>query len=325
MLQKLNGLGLKIANKFKLSYIPFLPVTLDIEPINICNFKCEHCKVTYWKKEKRVLNFEKFKNILGQFHNLKSIKLQGLGEPLLNNELPVMINYAGKKGIKIEFFTNGSIYNELVWSEINNSNNVHVIFSVDAASKDVFEEIRKEANFDLVLENIKKIIIGNETKYSFWTVLNKKNLEQLHKIIELSQELGIAKIGFQTFLNDWYDEEVKTHNNNITLNSLSILNENVRLARKTADKYGLELQIYKENYLSKKQKCSWPFTSAFIASNGDVVPCCVIADSDVLNMGNLFETPFKKIWNSKKYKDFRKSISMHELNDVCKKCYGEDV
>lgn len=95
------------------------------------------------------------------------------------------------------------------------------------------------------------------------------------------------------------------------------------MAEYLAEKVGVSLEIYEGNFLSKKNKCSWPFTSAFITSNGDVVPCCVISDSDVIKMGNIFEQPFKEMWNSKKYKEFRYSISRHKLNDFCKSCYIE--
>lgn len=321
---KYNSFGLRIANKLKLNYIPFLPTYLDIEPINSCNFKCEHCKVSYWEKQYEILSFDSFKKILSQFQHLKSIKLQGLGEPLLNKELSKMILFANDKGIKINFFSNGSIYDKITWREINASNNVHIVFSIDAASKEIFEEIRKGGNFDKVVSNIQKIVIDNELKYSFWTVLNKANINQLPKIIELAEKLNIKKVTFQTFLNDWQSSDVQAHNKTIIFDAFSdIYIHNETLSKRLANKYEIDLEIYKENYLSKKQKCSWPFMSAFIASNGDVVPCCVLADSDIIKMGNLFEAPFKDIWNSEKYQDFRKSISNHELHDACKNCYGE--
>ena len=324
--RKYNSLGLRIANKFKFITIPFLPINLDIEPINICNFKCKHCKVSYWKKNTTKLTVEEFVQIISQFPNLKNIKLQGLGEPLLNKELPFMMKIGNEREIRMEFFSNESIYNEESWDSINKLKNIHITFSMDAASKDIFEGIRNGSDFDVVKDNIKRIVKGNESKYSFWTVLNKENIEELGGIVDLAVELGIVSIELQTFLSDWNSPDVKVRIDTLLFDiSEEKFQNNFSMAKKNAEKSSVTLKTYDGNYFSKKQKCSWPFTSAFIASNGDVVPCCVIADSDVIKMGNLFETPFKEIWNSEKYKEFRKSISKHELNDVCKKCYGEKI
>lgn len=323
--QKENSLGLKISNKLKLSFIPFLPVHLDIEPINICNFKCKHCKVTYWEKEEKKLDLISFIKILDQFPNLRSIKLQGLGEPLLNKGLDSLIIECRNRDISVEFFSNGSVFNPIVWKTINEYEKVSVVFSIDAASKKEFEIIRSESNFDKVVENIKKIVQNNEKKYSFWTVVNKQNLTELPKIILLANEIGVKKVTFQTFLSDWKNKTVGKYTEEIKYNNyLDDFNEFKNKAKDIAEKLGITLTTYEGNFLSKKNKCSWPFTSAFIASNGDVVPCCVISDSDVIKMGNIFEQSFNEIWNSKKYKEFRRSISRHKLNDFCKSCYRDE-
>jgi len=323
--RKLIGLGLRFSNHFKFSYIPFSPLHLDIEPINICNFKCNYCKVTYWNKDKEELNLQNFIKILDQFPHLKSVKLQGLGEPLLNKEFSKLVVECRKRDIYLEFFTNGSIYKQEVWDTINETKKVNVIFSIDAATKEKFERIRIKSNFEKIISNIEKIIKNNEQKYSFWTVVNKENLTELSEIILLAKQLGIPKVTFQTFLSDWKNTEVQKFNQTISFDKkFDELKRTIKKAQGIAKKYEIKLDVYKGNFLSKENKCVWPFTSAFIASNGDVVPCCVISDSDVISMGNVFQTPFKQIWNSKKYIDFRKSIKHHQLNDFCKSCYGEN-
>lgn len=326
IIRRINSFGLRISNFLKLQYIPVLPVHIDIEPINTCNFACKHCKVTYWGKDKEVLTFNNFKKIIKQFPNLQSVKLQGLGEPLLNKDFSNFIKECRRKGIQIEFFTNGSIYNSKIFDLVNDTEKISVIFSIDAATKEVFEEIRSGSNFNSIISNIREIIKNNEKKYSFWTVVSKQNLAELPKIITLANEIGIPQVSFQIFLSDWKSESVKQYNETIKYDfSLKEFKEIKKEALLLAKKHKVELNIYKGNFLTKTKKCFWPYTSAFIASNGDVVPCCVISDSDVIKMGNVFETPFKDIWNSKSYRDFRRTIKKHSLNDFCKSCYGEEV
>jgi len=62
--------------------IVFLPINIDIEPNNNCNFRCPHCQVTHWNKKITHLDEKSFNKILTQLPSLRVIKLQGMGEPL---------------------------------------------------------------------------------------------------------------------------------------------------------------------------------------------------------------------------------------------------
>lgn len=100
-------------------------------------------------------------------------------------------------------------------------------------------------------------------------------------------------------------------------NFITVLKESQRVASENQ----VDLRIFYGNFFSKKKKCAWPWTNVYIASNGDVVPCCNLADSDTIKMGNVFEKDFSEIWNSKEYQDLRDRIRTHNLPDFCKNCY----
>ncbi len=69
-----------------------LPRSLYIEPTNRCNSLCTTCPRTFWPMEAAAdMSFERFKSIVDQFPTLDRVVLHGLGEPLLNRELPAMI------------------------------------------------------------------------------------------------------------------------------------------------------------------------------------------------------------------------------------------
>jgi radical SAM protein with 4Fe4S-binding SPASM domain len=147
-------------------------------------------------------------------------------------------------------------------------------------------------------------------------------LYELPLIIQLAKKTNVDKINFQIFLNDWGKSKMKsiTRELEVDISSKEYLTI-LKNAQKKAKELNVDLSIYSGNFLSKKNKCKWPFRSAFISANGDVVPCCVLSDSNTIKMGNIFEEPFKNIWNSKAYKEFRERISKHELYDFCKNCY----
>ena len=81
--------------------------------------------------------------------------------------------------------------------------------------------------------------------------------------------------------------------------------------------------MFEENLLTFKKKCSWPWNSAYLSADGSVVPCCIVADPKVVNMGNINTNTFKNIWNSKKYNLIRDNIKNNKLDEFCKNCYYE--
>ena len=62
-----------------------MPVTMDIEPTTGCNFRCTMCQVSSPNFKSKNLDYEMFKKTIDDNKQLLKIKLQGMGEPLVNN------------------------------------------------------------------------------------------------------------------------------------------------------------------------------------------------------------------------------------------------
>lgn len=317
----------KLFYYLKLEKIPLLPISLDVEPTNRCNFRCPHCQLTYWSKKNCDLNLNSLKTILTQFPNLNFIKLQGIGEPFLCKEFCDMLEYVESKLINIDFTTNGSIESKKFLEIVKKLNRTQIRFSIDGVNEHTLKKMRPEANFNKILDYASQILVerGNkkQPKVIFWMVLTKHNINEIDDLIILANKLNIDCVGLQTTLHDWAKEEVKEVTENIAVNYIpAVFDVVIEKAKRLADSFGIELMI-ENSSLTIDNKCKWPFNSAFIAANGDVVPCCWISDSSVVKMGNIFEQSFDKIWNSEAYQDLRRSIKKHELKDFCKSCYNE--
>ena len=79
---------------------------------------------------------------------------------------------------------------------------------------------------------------------------------------------------------------------------------------------------YRSQFLQKP--CTDVYLQLGIYWNGDVVPCCYDVDGKQI-MGNLHKQSLNDIWNSEKYKDFRKRVSSFETNShaepkICQNC-----
>jgi len=317
----LNYIILKVSYLLRLNHVPTLPTTLDIEPNNWCNFKCDHCQVTHWSKPKSELTIENFTKIVQQFPSLSLVKVQGMGEPFLNKSTVDMLENLDSKGIQSTTISNGSVLTEKIIDRLSKLKNTSIAFSMDGATKNTFEGIRIKGNFDKVVANIKKL-----TKYcpnldvSFWIVVTSKNYKECEQTVDIARETGVNNITFQTYLSNWGKDEMEQKINDVSMGK-SKIHAYIDLAVKVGQSKEVEVTRYDGDYMTKDKPCKWPWTSMYIDASGNVVPCCVLADSDTMSFGNIFEENAKKIWNSKKYIGFRKQHASGNIPDVCKACY----
>ena len=321
-----NYLGIRIVASFKPERVPFLPVHLDIEPNNTCNFRCPHCQVTYWNKERHLLDPAGFKQILDQFNGFLRVKLQGMGEPLLNGNLAELLREGEAHGTEMSIISNGSIYTDEIADRLMELKMALLTFSLDGATAPVFEKMRAGSNFEKVTENIRRFVrargAASKPILAAWTVVTLDNVGELSGIVALTDSLGLDHLTIQTFLSDWGKSEMQHHTDPIKVELESEpLREALAKAAATARKRGLRIKIVSHDYYSSDRQCPWPWTSAYIAANGDVVPCCIVADSDIACMGNLFEEDFRSIWNGEAYRKLRKRIRTNDLPEYCRGCY----
>ena len=316
----------KDSKKTRLSY---KPITMDIEPTTGCNFRCTMCQVSDENFISKNLNFEVFKKFIDQNKQLLKIKLQGMGEPLVNNNFYKMVDYASQSGICSEITTNGSLLNEKNINFLKKSQLSRITISMDGATKETFENIRVKSNFNTVVNNsinlvkqFKRKIIRPEI--SAWCTLQKKNFFEAEKIFDLCSNIGFDKLTFQIHLTDWGKLEWREKNNKQQINNddtkiLEVLN----MIKNKSKKSNIKVEIFEENLLSFEKQCSWPWTSTYLSKTGDIVPCCIIGDEKVESFGNINDQNFSQIWNSTKYMKFRNEIKNNQIPEYCKNCYKE--
>ncbi len=322
----LNYVGTRMALFFKWERVPFLPTALDVEPNNTCNFKCPHCQVTHWDKERSFLDEASFSRILDQLPRLVRVKLQGMGEPLLNKQIVSMLKMGEARGLSMNTTSNASLLRTEIAEQLATLNSTEIIFSIDGATAETFEKVRVGSKFEKVMNNIRAFAEIRGTRrqpvIAGWTVITRDNVHELADIVRLAKELGLDHITMQTFLSDWGKKEMETHTTPVKVEFDSdALARAIADAKETGAREDIDVRIASYDYYTSRNKCPWPWTGAFIAANGDVVPCCIVADSDVVKMGNVFETSFAEIWNSPAYRQLRRDIASDELPDYCRTCY----
>jgi MoaA/NifB/PqqE/SkfB family radical SAM enzyme len=311
--------------------VDYLPIRLDFENVSRCNFKCTMCTVSEWPKGKRAADMplERFKRIIDEQYGLVEIKVQGLGEPTMQgDDYFEMIRHARARNIWVRTTTNASLlhlknnYRKLVDSGVN-----EIQISIDGADQETFEAIRRQSDFKRVVANCKLINgycaeLGIE-RTKMWTVVQKGNRHQLAQLVALAHEMGFNTMAFSLNMNDWGTERWKKINDAVTVEGSFTRDEAEALIAK-GERLGIKVRFW--NVTNKYSTddvgnlCPWPFERAFVSSDLRVVPCCIIANPDVCEVG-VADKDFTSVWKGEAMTKFRAAHLKGEIPDVCAFCY----
>lgn len=139
------------------------PPCVQIEVSSICNFRCIMCyqaDESFSKKSNGYMgnmDLELFKKCIDELEgNVEAVTLASRGEPLLNPQLQRMLEYCNGKFLALKLNTNASLLDEKMAHILLQSDLQTLVFSMDAATKGVYEKIRVNGNFEAVVGNIKK-------------------------------------------------------------------------------------------------------------------------------------------------------------------------
>jgi len=314
--------------------VDYLPIKLDIENVSRCNFRCKMCQVSEWHKGMRAddMTVKDFKQLVDEQIGLVEIKLQGMGEPLLaGDDLFEMIRYARERHIWVRSVTNASLlhlknnHKKFIDSGVN-----ELQVSIDGADKETFEAIRGGSVFEKVKENCKLLNgycdeIGAE-RTKMWTVVQKTNIHQLFELVDFAEEVGFKSQVFSLDLTDWGQSEWReTHDRENQVSGLDpetgwkLVEEGKKRNIKVsfwniADKY---------DWREPDKLCAWPFERAYVSSDKRIVPCCMIANPDVFEIGDM-SGGFTELWQSEAYESFRRDHINGNIPEACKGCYRSE-
>jgi pyrroloquinoline quinone biosynthesis protein E len=308
--------------------VRYLPVRVDIEPVSRCNFHCVMCPVSNWPDHRRGpdMAVDDFVRLLDALPGLVEIKLQGLGEPLLGGSAYLeMIRHARARHIWVRTTVNGSMlhvndnYRRLIHSGVS-----EVQISFDGTVKETFEQIRRGARFERVVENCKLVnSYCNERGIlttRMWVLLQDRNVGEFLDFVRLGHELGFKRMTFSLDLYTW----------NGTVSAVSattsVTPQMARKAMELGRDLGIEVTFWQltSRYRTGDTKtvCPWPFERAFISSDLRIVPCCMVSDPGLVDLGDARD--FARAWNGDLYRKFRMAHLTGRLPNVCEQCYESE-
>lgn len=315
-------------------YVTYGPISADIETTLACNLGCVMCHRRDLARKRKVfiISIDQFKEIIDKMPTLLQVKLQGMGEPLLTPDLFEMIKYAKTKGIVATFVSNGKSMNSANAKNTIQSGLDRIYFSLDTDIPEQYAEIRVGGDLEKLIKNIsgfmdvRKTLQYKKPLVGIWTLVFQGNLKRLRGIVDIAKKTGVDELIFQTEVTDRGKSEWKSIIQALVPKKKNEMDEAIEDAIHYAKKQGVALFIH--TYIggmfkkTPEQMCQWAWKSIYITSQGDISPCCIIADADVIGLGNIYnKNNFADIWNGKHYQSLRKRLLSGDIPEACKGCY----
>ncbi|NTV29750.1 MAG: radical SAM protein [Candidatus Omnitrophica bacterium] len=147
-------------------------------------------------REHRDMTFEEFKLVLSRLEDcLIGISFWNYGEPLMNNDLSMMIQYASDQGITTVASTNGLLLDERLSEDLVRAGLKYLIVCIDGTTQNVYEKFRRGGSLEVVKENIRGLVKAKESQRSKFPIIDlqfivmKDNEQQVADFFSLAREL----------------------------------------------------------------------------------------------------------------------------------------
>jgi radical SAM protein with 4Fe4S-binding SPASM domain len=281
----------------KLINVPAYPIRLDIESTSYCNLDCRMCPRSKMKRKDMHMDFELFRSIIDPLAPyLSSVSLHLFGEPLMAPDFLKMVTYCNGLGIKTEASTNATLLDEKMAVSLINSGLDMLTISLDGASKETYEYIRRNSDYDIVVKHV----------HDFLRIKNSWDGPAVRLQCIKMKETEAEITAFKAL---WQD----------------VLGENDKLFIKPVDSYAdesIECFITDSEPLHYLDyPCPMPWHMMTVYADGRVVPCCKdYSGKNVL--GDVNKKTITEIWNDKPIQELRRKIRSLDYESVklCSRC-----
>jgi radical SAM protein with 4Fe4S-binding SPASM domain len=270
------------------------PFTIYIEPTRFCNLKCFFCmhstrgipggemeKAGFRLADMEMGLYEKFlSEIAGFYPEPKRLVFSGLGEPLMNRALPLMIKKARDIGFagRIDVITNGVLLTPELTDSLIEAGLSRAQISIQGLNgEDYLEHCGVGVDFDRLLENI---------RYFFE---HRKKTEVYVKIIDAQLKDENARGQFYQMFGDICDSIFVEHL--------------IVMEHQMGDHHGrtdFKRNLNNEFIDSGRKMCAALTYQLSVNVDGDVFPCVIPGQPKGFALGNAAVHSLGAIWESAK-------------------------
>ncbi len=326
---------------------PINPQVVFIEVTNRCNLLCQTCPRTYFEREPlKSLTYQEFVQIAEQFPDMRRASLHGIGEPLLNKELPQIIKYLKSRQVEVIINSNGTLLTPKWQQDLVESGLDQYRCSIDGAEAQTYARIRGANLLPKLMEGLaglvktKARLRAQTPRISIWCVGTKENLAELPDLVRLAARLGVPELYLQRLVYFAQEPEAQygmaQENRAVFGPDHAYQEEIIARCEALSVELGVDFRASgardpRSSFAAARladdhpwQECMRPWTTAYVTANGNCLPCCIspFATNNYhsLILGNLFERPFAEIWRDHLYRQFRSRLMSPQPHQACASC-----
>ena len=314
-----------------LDFLP--PVTVDINPSNICNYDCPWCNAYgFMQKDNGIISKEHLKRLADFFAEwgVQGVATVGGGEPLMNQAVPDFLQWLSNNKLEAGIITNGSLITDRI-AEIIAKTCRWAGISVDAGSDETYKKtkgIKVNGKFDKVLDNIKLLCgqvkrLQTDCRVCYKYLLHPMNAKEILMAVRLAKELGV---------NDFHIRPVGWENVTKTIGKpalyypeelLEEVDEQIAAAMELEDDdfkiYGIRHK-FAVNFDRRINftKCRATPLLIIIAPDGNCHLCVDLCGKENMILCSHYPDPHEilKYWNSDRHKEILQNIDINK----CPRC-----
>jgi len=324
------------------------PAWLEFAPNNVCNLRCIMCAqadgvpLEVMKKEAAVKLLDEV------LPHTTLWNPSALSEPMLAN-IALVVEKCREHEVYLNMYTNCTLLDGAKFAGM--ADRIHKLWiSFDSSDKVVLEKLRAPIEFEQVVGNIREVLaaaLERGIPVGFVAVLMKDNLPGLHELVDFLADLGAAAARCDLRVQPMIDNAVRCADQNVfAAFAPEQIVAHVDKACERARARGLIFHVdmdepYRRHVVPQEPAvrgvtgdlltvmldeireryphfCSMSTSYVKIEPNGSVYPCC--RGPRELVMGNVNEQPLAQIWNSEKYRAFRRRMNARDYPEVCRTC-----
>lgn len=254
------------------------------------------------------MSLQNFEYIVRELKNhTQGIVMQFAGETLLHKDIVKMISHASKNGLLVTMDTNATLLTPALAEGLIESGLDTIVVGLDGATKSSYEKWRVNAKFEDTLQNIRTLCDLKRQKkkrtpiVEIQCIANRYNQDELAEVKRMSGEIGADRFMVMSLVipSHIYDDET---------------------CKKMAKEFMPTRPDVKSRYnRPRPSSCHFWARNSVILVDGTVTMCCYDLNGEY-SLGNIFQEGFLNIWNSEKYRHYRKNLIINKKLPLCARC-----
>jgi molybdenum cofactor biosynthesis enzyme MoaA len=185
-----------------------LPRHVTLSHDKSCNLSCPSCRSRTYvanKAKQATLDGLTETAILPLLRHAERVNITGSGDPFGSNHfrnLLLRLSEPDFAALKIDLHTNGQLWDERAWTELELAGRVHYAqISIDAATAKTYAFVRRGGSFERLLANlafVKRLREAGEiAELEFSMVVQARNFREMPDFVALGRAYGADAVSFQ--------------------------------------------------------------------------------------------------------------------------------